>query len=99
MSRLFQLFYFLHFTPWERSDPPPELIALVEGEDASPAGKALDLGCGAGAQSVYLATKGWDVTGVDIVAAPSKQPASAPARPTWMSALSKVTSPESAHSG
>lgn len=68
MSRLFELLYLLRFTPWERSEPPPELVALVEGPTPVAPGKALDLGCGAGAQSVYLAAHGWDVTGVDLVA-------------------------------
>jgi cyclopropane fatty-acyl-phospholipid synthase-like methyltransferase len=47
--------------------PPPELVALVEGRDRLAPGKALDLGCGTGTNSVYLAEHGWDVTGVDFV--------------------------------
>ena len=47
--------------------PPDDLVALVEGPSALPAGRALDLGCGTGTDAIYLATHGWDVTGVDAV--------------------------------
>ncbi|WP_158853324.1 class I SAM-dependent methyltransferase [Saccharothrix deserti] len=47
--------------------PDDRLVELVEGPEALPPGKALDLGCGPGRNSVYLAEHGWDVTGVELV--------------------------------
>ncbi len=43
-----------------------ELVDLIEGDNSLPAGRAIDLGCGAGTKSIYLARHGWKVTGVDI---------------------------------
>jgi ubiquinone/menaquinone biosynthesis C-methylase UbiE len=48
----------------------PTLRRLVEGDGALAAGSALDIGCGTGDSSVYLATHGWQVTGVDYVSKP-----------------------------
>ncbi len=42
--------------------PDPELVNLAE--DLEP-GRALDLGCGTGRNSLWLAKKGWLVTGID----------------------------------
>ncbi|RKS08893.1 thiopurine S-methyltransferase [Nocardiopsis sp. Huas11] len=53
--------------PWDTGITPPELVALVEGENPLPAGRALELGFGTGTNAVYLARHGWDVVGVDLV--------------------------------
>lgn len=69
MGTSYRLAYLIGFTPWEDQPLPPELSALVEGPRARPPGRALDLGCGRGAHAVYLASHGWNVTGVDLVPA------------------------------
>ena len=50
--------------PWDAIDPPPEVMTIV---DDLPPGKALDLGCGYGRSSIYLAQHGWQVDGIDFV--------------------------------
>lgn len=40
--------------------------ALVDEASDLPPGRALDLGCGQGADAIWLAARGWDVTAVDI---------------------------------
>src|SRR5260370_26147197 len=46
---------------------PAELKAVIEGPDALPPARALDLGSGLGTKAIYMAAHGWDVTGVEAV--------------------------------
>lgn len=50
--------------PWAHAEP---LMFLAEICSRRKPGKALDIGCGAGTDSVFLATQGWDVTSLDFV--------------------------------
>jgi ubiquinone/menaquinone biosynthesis C-methylase UbiE len=50
---------------WELGKPRPILIEFVE-KGLIKRGKVLDLCCGAGTNTVYLAEKGFEVTAIDI---------------------------------
>ncbi|HKV31166.1 MAG TPA: class I SAM-dependent methyltransferase [Candidatus Dormibacteraeota bacterium] len=66
----FRLMYRRGSTPWDSGVSPPELVGVIEGARPLAAGRALDLGCGTGTTSVYMASNGWAVTGVDFVPRP-----------------------------
>jgi SAM-dependent methyltransferase len=67
MSIVFRVMYRVGFKPWDSGVSPPELEELIEGPQARKPGKALDLGCGTGTNSIYMTEHGWDVTGIDFV--------------------------------
>lgn len=50
--------------PWNSETPPDALVRIVQDGKVRP-GKTIDLGCGAGNYAIYLASLGFDVTGVD----------------------------------
>jgi len=64
----YDLMYRWH-APWEMG-ARAELVALVESGRVTPEllapGRAVDLGCGAGANAVFLAQAGFDVVGIDF---------------------------------
>ncbi len=47
---------------WPRQ-PEPSLVEVVSGWDPA---RALDFGCGPGRNALWLAARGWRVTGVDV---------------------------------
>lgn len=52
--------------PWHQEDPPAILARAVAARGGR--GRALDVGCGAGVFSVWLAEQGFEVTGIDLFA-------------------------------
>ncbi|MEP7054843.1 MAG: class I SAM-dependent methyltransferase [Actinomycetota bacterium] len=73
MSLGYTLAYATGITPWERAaeaDAPglDRLYAREEADHGGP-GRMVDLGCGSGAHTVALASRGWKATGVDQVGA------------------------------
>jgi len=63
-SRLFYDAMYLVGAPWEGA-PRSELVGLVSSRRL-PLGRAIDLGCGSGANSIFLAEHGFEVVGVDF---------------------------------
>jgi SAM-dependent methyltransferase len=50
--------------PWSHSEPTLFLAEICRRRKP---GKALDIGCGAGTDSLFLAQQGWDVTSLDFM--------------------------------
>jgi cyclopropane fatty-acyl-phospholipid synthase-like methyltransferase len=51
--------------PWDITEPPEPLVELVTSGKILPC-KTVDLGCGSGNYSLFLAKRGFEVTGIDI---------------------------------
>jgi len=50
--------------PWAHDEPTLFLAEIIRRR---PPGRALDIGCGAGTDSVFLAGQGWEVTSLDFM--------------------------------
>lgn len=78
---------------------PPNPYLARETRDLTP-GTALDAGCGGGAEAIWLASHGWDVTAADISpealarAAERAATSEAPGRLRWVEADLSVWSPD-----
>jgi len=51
--------------PWHREEPDRLLVKALDARAAP--GRALDLGCGTGVMSAFMAKRGWQVTGLDFI--------------------------------
>lgn len=52
-------------TPWDTGVPDAHLVELVEGGELAP-GRLLEVGCGTGTNALWLAERGFEVTGLDV---------------------------------
>ena len=67
----FDLQYRFSKPPWDSNITPPEVVAFIEKtsevlQTSGVSKRALDLGCGTGTNSIYLARHGFAVVGVDF---------------------------------
>jgi len=67
VKRFYEITYHYFQAPWDIG-VREELESLVESGRIQ-SGRAIDLGCGAGANAIYLAQNGFEVTGVDFAEA------------------------------
>lgn len=89
-------------TPPAPAVTPPNPHLLREVADLPP-GTALEAGCGAGAEAIWLASRGWDVTAVDIAQEPLARAAAQAAasgvadRVRWVQADLTTWEPAASH--
>ncbi len=61
---MYETIYRISRPRWDDGQIPPQVTQLVSCKGNS--GNAIDLGCGTGTHSIYLAQQGFTVTGIDI---------------------------------
>jgi SAM-dependent methyltransferase len=65
MEKMFKEMYEAGYTPWELHRPDCNLIEIVRDHGIA-RGAALDIGCGTGNNTIWLAQQGFAVTGCDV---------------------------------
>ena len=70
LSRLMYTLMYFRRPPWDSGQTPPELLDYLKTRTP---GRAIDLGCGTGTNTLTLLRLGWKVTGVDFVPAAIEQ--------------------------
>jgi len=65
MEKMFREMYEAGDTPWELHRPDCNLIEMVRDHGIAP-GAALDIGCGTGNNTIWLARHGFTATGCDV---------------------------------
>lgn len=75
MITFYRIAYRIGFHPWEDAEDEPAFVETISGLFAEeergsepPYGRALDVGTGSAIWGIELATRGWRVTGIDVVA-------------------------------
>jgi cyclopropane fatty-acyl-phospholipid synthase-like methyltransferase len=63
---LYRLMYWLKMTNWDNDETPPEVQEAFQAGDIPP-GAALDLGCGTGTNTIFMAQQGRQAIGLDFV--------------------------------
>jgi cyclopropane fatty-acyl-phospholipid synthase-like methyltransferase len=63
---LYRLMYWLKMTNWDNEDTPPEVQEAFRAGDIPP-GAAIDLGCGTGTNTIFMAQQGRQAIGLDFV--------------------------------
>jgi len=70
MHRIMYVFRYFRRPVWDSGVTPPELLEFLGSIQT---GKAIDLGCGTGTNSIRMSQMGWAVTGLDFVPAAIRQ--------------------------
>lgn len=66
MQLVYRLTYLVSRPNWDTGTTPPAMVETLAGGDIPP-GACLDLGCGTGTNTIYMAQQGREAIGIDFV--------------------------------